>query len=70
MKKQIDLSISGMSCNHCVKTIENALLEKSGVKKVKVNLLKKEASITTNDEITADALISAIKELGYSAAVK
>lgn len=70
MKKQIDLNITGMSCNHCVMTIESALTGKPGVKDVKVDLNKKEARITITDAIEPDALISVIEELGYGATVK
>ncbi len=70
MKKQIDLSITGMGCNHCVMTIKNALAGQSGVKDVKVDFDNKEAKITANDDVTPDSLISIIKDLGYSAAVK
>ena len=37
--------IEGMSCNHCVKRVENALKELEGVQDVKVNLKKKTADI-------------------------
>ena len=70
MKKQIDLNITGMSCNHCVMTIESALNGKPGVKDVKVDLNKKEARITISDAIEPDALIWVIEELGYGATVK
>jgi len=70
MKKQIDLNIAGMSCNHCVMTIESALTGKPGVKDVKVDLNQKEARITIGDAIEPDALISVIEELGYGATVK
>ena len=35
--------IDGMSCNHCKMTVEKVLKELSGVKKVEVDLGKKEA---------------------------
>ena len=70
MNKQIELNIEGMSCNHCVMTVTNALSGKSGVKDVKVNLDKKEALLEVNDDVNPDNLISAVKEAGYDASLK
>ena len=39
MMKQ-EFSIKGMSCNHCVARVEEALYSLEGVKKAKVNLKK------------------------------
>ena len=39
------LKIDGMSCQHCVKTVTDALTELSGVRRAKVNLRKAEAVV-------------------------
>lgn len=70
MKKQILLNITGMSCNHCVMNVTNALSGKSGVKKVKVDLKKNEATVTVKEDILPEILISAVKEAGYEASLK
>lgn len=63
MKKTV--SISGMTCGHCVKRVENALGELSGITSVVVNLAEKNAIIEV-DENTSDALIrETIDDIGY-----
>lgn len=61
MKKKI--SIEGMSCEHCVAHVKNALEGIDGVSAVEVNLEGKYATVQTdvNDEILKEA----IEEEGY-----
>lgn len=65
-----EFSVKGMSCNHCVARIEEAVGRISGVKKVKVQL-KKEKAVVKFDEanIQATEICQAINELGYQAEV-
>jgi len=63
MKKQI--SIEGMSCGHCVKHVENALMEVSGVKKVEVSLQDKLAIVELSQEVEDSKLREAVEEAGY-----
>ncbi len=62
--KQI-ISIEGMSCNHCVNHVTEALSSIEGVKKINVDLQKKNAIIECNDEINEDLIIQSIKDIGY-----
>lgn len=59
------LSIEGMSCNHCVKRVENGISELPGVKSVKVNLGSKSALVETVDEFDVQLLFNAVDEAGY-----
>jgi copper chaperone CopZ len=63
MKKQI--YIDGMSCGHCVKHVEGALMEVCGVEKVEVNLKDKFAIIELKHEVEDSKLKQAIDEAGY-----
>ncbi|MGM0213608.1 copper chaperone CopZ [Enterococcus sp. AZ109] len=47
-------TINGMSCNHCVATVEKAVNELPGIQKVKVNL-KKNEGVVKFDEAQVDA---------------
>ncbi|MFP3514555.1 cation transporter, partial [Peribacillus sp. SIMBA_075] len=38
MKEQVHLQVSGMSCQHCVKAVEDSVGALSGVEKVYVSL--------------------------------
>ena len=48
--KTINLSISGMTCDHCANTIEAALTQVEGVDKSLVSYVDKSAQITTKPE--------------------
>ena len=63
MKKKI--SIEGMSCGHCVKHVENALVEVDGVKKVEVDLSSKSATVELDRAVENSVLKGAIEEAGY-----
>lgn len=59
------INIEGMHCDHCVKRVTDALNSIEGVDKVKVNLAKKEAVITSEKEISDELINSKINELGF-----
>ncbi|MDE0012764.1 MAG: copper ion binding protein [Candidatus Poribacteria bacterium] len=60
------LKIGGMSCQHCVKTVTDALTELEGVQRAKVNLRKGEAVVRFNElRITPTNLRDAITEAGF-----
>lgn len=62
------LKINGMSCQHCVKTVTDALTAVDGVQRVKVNLRKGEAVIRFDElSITPTHLKDAITEAGFEA---
>lgn len=63
--KKIIVNIEGMSCNHCAKRVEDGLKALDNVKSVKVNLEKKNATITYKNEINTDEIKNVINELGY-----
>lgn len=65
MKKQIN--IEGMSCGHCVKHVENALMEVNGVEKVDVSLQDKLAIVELKQEVEDSILKDAVEEAGYEA---
>ncbi len=62
MTKQ--LSIEGMSCNHCVMHVKNALTEVQGVSSVVVDLDKKSAVVEGSGMDDA-AMKAAVAEAGY-----
>ena len=64
--KKTKLKINGMSCQHCVKTVTDALTGLEGVQRAKVNLRKGEAVVHFNElEITTTNLREAITEAGF-----
>lgn len=57
--------IEGMTCDHCVKHVTNALIEVEGVKDVKVDLQGKIAAVELAGDIDDSRLKAAVEEAGY-----
>lgn len=65
------LKVSGMSCQHCVKTVTDALTALEAVQRAKVNLRKGEAIVHFDASRTTPAnLTEAITEVGFEAVEK
>lgn len=60
------LKIDGMSCDHCVKHVTNALQEVSGVSAAKVSLKDNSADVEHADAVTLASLKAAVEEAGYA----
>lgn len=58
------LTVEGMSCQHCVKAVKNALSEIEGVKSVEVDLAAKKVEVE-GDNLQDELLKSAIEDAGY-----
>ncbi|MBP1044477.1 copper chaperone CopZ [Vagococcus sp. BWB3-3] len=68
MKKEF--SVTGMTCNHCVASVEKGVNELTGVEKVKVNLKKGRATVKYDEtNVSSDQIVNKIKEVGYEAEV-
>ena len=61
------LQVTGMTCDHCAKSIEKALLGVPGVTQAKVSYASGSASVETTADLPAAPLINAIKAVGYGA---
>jgi copper ion binding protein len=59
------LKIDGMSCDHCVKHVKDALEGVAGVQSAAVNLKKNSAEVKHGDAVSLDALKAAVVEAGY-----
>jgi copper ion binding protein len=66
----IKLSVSGMTCDHCVAKVQKALQDVDGVWGVFVELDGGTAEVDFDDaKAGPDALTQAVKAAGYEAAV-
>ena len=63
----ITLTLSGLHCGNCVKSVEKALHEVPGVEKVSVILSPQQAIV--EGAVEAQTLIDAIDEIGFEAAI-
>jgi len=65
---QVKIGIKGMTCQSCVNNIEGVIVERSGVRDIKVSLEKCEAVIKYNIHKTSPLeLRCAVEDLGYDA---
>ena len=60
------IHIEGMTCEHCVKHVTNALIEVDGVKDVQVDLKGKVAAVELASSVDDNKLKEAIEEAGYA----
>lgn len=57
--------IEGMSCGHCVRHVEEALKEVSGVKSARVDLKEKTAYIELAQPVEDKKIKAAVEDAGY-----
>jgi copper chaperone len=69
MATTLELSITGMTCDHCVHAVTTAVQDVEGVKAAKVSLEEKSA-VVEGDALDAAKIIAAIEEEGYGATVR
>lgn len=63
----INLSVKGMTCDHCVHSVTRALKSVAGVEDVAVNLAAGQARVDGTVEVPL--LVRAIEKAGYKAQV-
>ncbi len=63
-RKRKILTISGMSCGHCVMKVESEILDVPGVEDVDVDLLKGSAMVS-GESLNDAALAAAVAKAGY-----
>ena len=59
------LTVEGMMCQHCVAHVKKALEGLKGVTAVTVDLDTKTATVEALSTVSADTLITAVKDAGY-----
>ena len=59
------LKIEGMSCNHCVNHVKEALEGLDGVKEASVSLEKNQARVILDKEVSEKSLKDVVKKAGY-----
>ena len=65
--RQLDLSVPGVHCGLCIKTIEEALGKLKGVAYVRVNLTARRVTIRWKDGETPPDVVDPLRRLGYEA---
>lgn len=68
--KTTRLKVSGMTCGHCVESVEKALRNQNGVRNASVDLEAGAAEVEYEEgRVAPEQLIAAVEEEGYSAAL-
>ena len=68
--RQVELRVGGMSCASCVRAVETGLAKAAGVQSVRVALLAEKVQVVFEPAaISAEAVATLVRGLGYSAAV-
>ncbi|PIC58079.1 copper resistance protein CopZ [Sporosarcina sp. P12(2017)] len=60
------LNVKGMTCNHCVQTVEGTLTELSGVERALVDLKANSVAVEFDESVvTVGHMTEAIEDQGY-----
>ncbi|EGA88660.1 copper insertion chaperone and transporter component [Planococcus donghaensis MPA1U2] len=69
MKEQINLQVSGMSCQHCVKSVEESVMALPGIEKVEVSLENNSVDVAyDSSSVDVGQIAEAIEDQGYDVA--
>ncbi|MGV8078874.1 MAG: heavy-metal-associated domain-containing protein [Syntrophales bacterium] len=61
------IRIEGMSCQHCVMAVTKALSAVAGIRNVKVDLARGEATYEEDKPVDIELLREAVRKAGYQA---
>jgi copper chaperone CopZ len=64
---QTQLAVSGMTCDHCVRHVTDAISKVAGVNSVNVKLAEGIAVIESDSTLNVEAVKEAVVAAGYSA---
>lgn len=59
------IKIQGMTCQHCVMSVTKALGMIPGLKGIKVDLAKGEATFENTQKVSPESIRKAVEEAGY-----
>jgi len=62
---EVTYVVSGMSCEHCVRSVTEEVSEIDGVSDVNVELTSGKVTVTSEAELSTQAVRNAVAEAGY-----
>lgn len=63
---QVVINVEGMSCGHCVSSVESALTKLAGVSNAKVSLADHNVTVEYDEnQVSVEAMKEAIEDQGY-----
>ena len=64
--EKVTLNVQGMSCGHCVKSVEGSVGALKGISSVRVDLKAAKVDVEFNDqEVSLDQIKETIEDQGY-----
>ncbi|YCI78984.1 copper chaperone CopZ [Bacillus sp. R1-10] len=64
--KNVTLNVQGMSCGHCVNSIEGSVVQLEGINQVNVKLNDAQVEVTFNEsQVSLDIIKETIEDQGY-----
>lgn len=63
--KKVSYLVPGISCHHCVNTIQNELVELEGVQTVEADKDTKQVTISFDAPATEESIIALLTEINY-----
>ena len=67
-KSKVELTVEGMTCEGCVRSVQRKLSKVAGVESAHVNLEAGKATVEYDDSLADPGqLVSAVEQLGYQA---
>ena len=67
--RTLQLTVKGMTCNNCARSVERTLASTPGVTKATVDLKNERANVEYNEDLVKpEVLEKAVRELGYEVA--
>jgi copper chaperone len=67
-REQIELTIEGMTCDHCVAHVTNALMQCQGVTSVRMNPVSGQGAVL-GEHLDGKELVAAVEAAGYRASI-
>ncbi|HXH80717.1 heavy-metal-associated domain-containing protein [Nocardioides sp.] len=62
------ITVTGMTCGHCVASVTEEITELAGVEGVEVDLPTGSVTITSSEPLDPTAVAGAVEEAGYAVA--
>ena len=66
MTNQVTLQVEGMTCGHCVKSVENSVGALNGVERVLVELNNGTVAVEFNNDVDVKIITETIEDQGYT----
>ncbi|GAB2507500.1 heavy-metal-associated domain-containing protein [Paramicrobacterium agarici] len=60
-----DFTVTGMTCEHCVRSVSEEVSEVAGVTSVDVDLASGRLTVTADQPVSAEGVRAAVEEAGY-----